>query len=166
MRSELVGRRMTTAPPPVDTDPPRLDEHTIVVAADAATAWRAVLEELAHAFGGTVPTLYAWAVGCADHRRSGPGPLTVGSTIAGFRVVTARPPVELVLAGRHRFSRYEVAGRLEPIDGATTRVHLTSRASFPGLGGRLYRLLVVRSGFHVLVVRRLLLAMRRRAESV
>jgi hypothetical protein len=39
-----------------------------------------------------------------------------------------------------------------------------SRATFPGLAGAAYRLLVVRSGGHVVAVRRLLSAVRRRAE--
>lgn len=106
----------------------------------------------------------AHLLGCADTVASGPRPLAAGSTLPGFRVHGAHRPGELVLAGRHRFSKYALTFRLEPL--ATDRSHLRaeSRASFPGVRGAVYRTLVVGSRGHVFATLRLLGAVRRRAE--
>jgi hypothetical protein len=74
------------------------------------------------------------------------------------------PGSQLVLAGRHRFSHYTLTFRLQQIEPERTRLSAESRASFPGVAGGVYRLLVVRSGGHVVAVRRLLAGMKRRVE--
>ena len=147
---------MTTEP-----ELPVLDEHRITVRADAETAWRAVTETVAGSSANRLATAYAWAVRCADWKATGPRPLAVGSTVPGFRVVAADPPERLVLAGRHQFSDYQLAFRLESRD-AKTVVHAESRAVFPGLTGRAYRLLVIGTGGHVLGMRLLLRQIARR----
>ncbi|MDN3352013.1 hypothetical protein [Actinomadura sp. DC4] len=136
------------------TAPPFLDEHRTVVAADAEEVWRALVETLDRTFsraGG-----YARTVRCADATSSGPRPLAEGSTIPGFRVASATPGSELVLAGRHRFSVYTLTFRLEAAGAGRSLLRAESRAAFPGLAGGVYRLLVVGTGGHVIGVRRLL----------
>jgi hypothetical protein len=88
----------------------------------------------------------------------------VGSTIPGFRIVTAEPPRLLVVAGRHRFSRYGIVFRIEPT-GRGSRCSAESRAAFPGPLGAAYGLAVVGSGGHVVAVRRLLRSVARAAET-
>jgi hypothetical protein len=109
--------------------------------------------------------VFARAVGCADREASGPRPLAEGSTTPGFHVVTIVPGAELVLEGRHRFSRYAMIFRLEQVDPGRSRLRLESRADFPGTTGRIYRLLVVGSGGHVVAVRRMLSSIAHRTES-
>jgi hypothetical protein len=69
-----------------------------------------------------------------------------------------------VLTGRHRFSRYALILTLaEQPDG--TMLCARTQASFPGLHGSLYRALVIGSGAHRVLVRRLLRTIRRSAEA-
>lgn len=142
-----------------------LDEHTVVVAAEADAVWAALLDEVARTFDGPVATTYARVVGCDHPTASGPRPLDTGSTVTGFRVTKAEPAEELTLEGQHRFSTYVLSFHLESLGPDSTLVRATSHADFPGAFGRLYRLLAVGSGIHVVLVSRLLTAVRRRAES-
>ncbi len=142
---------------------PRLDEHLTTIAAGVDDVWTALLETLDHTFSRRAAAGYARAVGCADASASGPRPLAEGSTVPGFRVAAAVAGSELVLEGRHRFSSYALIFRLEPIGADRSRLRAESRAAFPGPAGRMYRLLVVGTGGHVLAVRRLLSAVERRA---
>jgi hypothetical protein len=105
------------------------------------------------------------ALGCDEVEVNDlPGAPLPGSTIVGFRVERARPPAELALAGRHRFSRYALVFRIDDLPGGTACLRAESRAEFPGAAGRAYRLLVIGSRGHVLAVRRMLAAVKRRAE--
>ena len=135
---------------------PRIDEHSVVIAADAAAVWSGLLETLDRSFSRPAAAAYARVVGCADRDTAGPRPLTEGSSLPGFRVVAAAAPYELVLTGRHRFSTYALVFRIESLDAGVSRLRAESRASFPGVPGRVYRTLVLRSGAHVVGVRRLL----------
>jgi hypothetical protein len=86
-------------------------------------------------------------------------------TLAGFHVARTEPPRELALEGRHRFSRYRLSFEIEP-RGARTRIRAVTHAEFPGVRGRLYRVLVVGSGGHRIMTRRVLKSIARRAERV
>lgn len=142
---------------------PYLDEHVTTVAAGADVAWRALVDTVDASFSRSGAGWYARLVGCADTAATGPRPLGEGSTVPGFRVVTAVPGRELVLRGRHRFSDYALVFRLE-LDGPDrTLVHAESRAAFPGLTGAGYRALVFGTRAHVHGVRSLLAGVRRRA---
>jgi hypothetical protein len=145
-------------------DLPYVDEHAIAVAADTEDVWRGLTETLDRAFSRAGAATYARAVGCADRTASGPRPLSAGSAMPGFHVVSAVPGSELVMAGRHRFSSYALIFRLEQLDSGRARLRAESRAAFPGLAGGVYRLLVIGTGGHVVAVRRLLSAARRRSE--
>jgi hypothetical protein len=144
--------------------PARLDEHTALIAASVDDVWPSLLEAVDRAFSRPGAGPYARLVGCADPTSSGPRPLGEGSTIPGFRVSLALPGRELLLEGRHRFSSYALRFVLEPLGPASSRLRAESLADFPGLSGRLYRGLILGTGAHVLAVRRLLAAVRRRSE--
>jgi hypothetical protein len=144
-------------------DLPFVDEHAIEVAAPPERAWDAVHDTVSRSFDGRSAVLLASLLGTAERRPQG-DPAEPGSTITGFRVARAQAPVELALEGRHRFSRYALIFHLEALPGDRSRVRAETRAVFPGLHGRAYRALVIGTGGHVLVVKRLLRAVRARAE--
>jgi hypothetical protein len=142
---------------------PVVDEHVHVVAAPPQRTWDAVVAVV----GGTptVPGALAAAWGLEHRARRGDwaGP-TPGDTVPGFGVAQADPPWTLTLDGSHRFSRYEIRFALEPVDAGHTRLRARTAAAFPGPLGLGYRLLVIGSGGHGVVVRRMLARVARRAE--
>ena len=148
--------------PPLQ-DLPHVDEHVVHVAAPPDAAWAAVLAVLRGAFGRPAARRIAAALGCDPQETTGWVRPEVGSTVPGFRVVAAEPPRLLVVAGRHRFSRYGIVWRIEPA-GAASRVRAETRAAFPGPHGALYRAAVIGTRAHVVVTRRLLDQVARRAE--
>ncbi len=143
-------------------DLPHVDEHSVDVAAPPAATWTALLRVLVASFGAEPARRVAVLLGCDPAGTSGWDRPGVGSTVPGFRVETAEEPSLLVVAGRHRFSRYGIVFRLEPADGGT-RLRAETRARFPGPHGALYRLAVIGTGGHVVVTRRLLAQVARAA---
>lgn len=146
-------------------DLPYVDEHTTVIAADVGAVWDALTRALDRAFSHGFAVRYARLIGCDDRRVSGPRPLAEGSTMAGFHVDVAVPVSELVITGRHRFSTYALSFRLEPAGPRQSRLHAETRADFPGIGGRVYRLFIIGTGGHVVAVRRLLSRVKRQTEN-
>ncbi|HWE34907.1 MAG TPA: hypothetical protein VG410_15550 [Solirubrobacteraceae bacterium] len=129
---------------------PYIDTHTVTVAAASEEAFDAVARTIPRAGSSGPLSLYARLIGC-EHGKP-------------FSVAASRRPTELVLAGRHRFSRYELVFQFAPRGAATTVVSATTHAAFPGLGGRLYRAAVIGSGGHRIAMRAMLADLRRRAE--
>jgi hypothetical protein len=148
---------------PHAADLPFIDEHAVEVAASAEQAWDAVCQVVSGSFRGRGRTLFARLLGASETEPRG-DPGSPGSTIAGFRVAGAKAPLELVLEGEHRFSRYALTFHLEAVPGGRSRVRAETRAVFPGLRGRAYRALVIGTHGHVLIVKRLLRTIRTRAE--
>jgi hypothetical protein len=74
----------------------------------------------------------------------------------GFRVTESKAPAKLVLEGRHPFSRYALVFLIDPLDGGGSRARAQTWARFPGAKGRIYRALVIGSGMHAVLVRRML----------
>ena len=148
-----------------DADPrselPFVDEHTVVVAAPASVVWDGLGEWLRRQARTSVPL--ARVLGTVPANAAG-DPLRAGSAIPGFAVREAVPRERVVLAGRHRFSRYHLTFVLVP-DGGRTRLSARSEAAFPGLHGAAYRALVIGSGAHRLLVRRLLRSIKQAAEA-
>ncbi|MFM9043713.1 MAG: hypothetical protein ACKOPI_06210, partial [bacterium] len=72
---------------------------------------------------------------------------------------------QLGLAGEDRFSRYRLGFSLEPTGTGQTQLAADTSAAFPDLHGRLFRTLVLGSGAHALVTRRLLKTIGRAAET-
>jgi hypothetical protein len=144
------------------TSLPRIDEHATDVAALPDEVWAVLLDTIDRGFSRPAAGAYARLVGCAPTVASGPRPLAPGSTMPGFRVVTADAPRLLALVGRHRFSVYALTFRLDAPQVGLTRLRAETRAEFPGLFGSAYRLAVVGSRGHVVAVRRLLASVRQR----
>lgn len=110
---------------------PYIDEHAIAVHASAAEAWSALLRTM-----------------CRD-------PADPTTVPLGFRLVEANPPHRLALKGRHPFAAYRLVFELEP-ERDDVRLRAQTWAAFPGLRGRIYRALVIGTGGHRIVVRRML----------
>lgn len=134
----------------------------MVVDADLETAWSACQRVVDSSFGAVGRT--ARLLGCEDATASGPRPLATGSSLPGFHVETAKPGEVLALAGGHRFSDYALIFWLDETSNGTTTIRAETRANFPGVKGGIYKTLVIRTRGHVLVTRRLLTAMKQRAE--
>lgn len=143
---------------------PHVEEHAVGVAAGPAVVWRALSDELDRALYRRAFARYVTLVGAAQCSPSGPRPPVAGAEYTGFRVVAAVPGRELFLLGRHRFSDYALLFRVEAEGPGRSRLRAETRGRFPGVAGGLYRTLVIRSGGHAVVARRLLSAVRRRSE--
>ncbi|MEU3256153.1 hypothetical protein [Streptomyces sp. NPDC006997] len=147
------------------TDPtsglPFIDEHQVRVAASAATTWDALVAHVARTRLG-VSSGFAHLVGTEPRGATGTLPQE-GATIPGFAVAESVRQERLTLAGRHRFSQYALIFSLvERPDGTTLSAR--SHGSFPKLPGVLYRGLVIGSGAHPFLVRRMLRDISRSAE--
>jgi hypothetical protein len=129
---------------------PYVDELAIEVEAEAGEAWEAIEVVAERSFSRGAAPLLVRLLGCEDAN--------------GFHVAQSEPPQELALAGRHRFARYLLTFRIDPLGPGRCRVRAETRAEFPGLRGSAYRALVIGSRGHVLATRRLLAAVKRRAE--
>jgi hypothetical protein len=87
----------------------------------------------------------------------------VGAALPGFAVEESHAPLRLALAGGHRFSRYALIFELDEAGPDRTRIRAQTWAAFPGALGRLYWALVIGTGGHRIVVRRLLRRIEARA---
>ncbi|HEV7509187.1 MAG TPA: hypothetical protein VGS07_30200 [Thermoanaerobaculia bacterium] len=130
---------------------PYIDEHRTRVGASPERTWDAVVRLARGRLAHPAPVVFAalWRLEPAS----------------GFAVAEETAPRHLALRGRHRFSRYELAFDVAPSpDG----VMLSARTSavFPGIAGRAYRALVIGSGGHRIIVRRMLAQIARSAERV
>ena len=128
---------------------PFVDEHHRHVGATAERTWAAVAEFVRRRLTRPAPAAFValWRL----------------EPTSGFEIAEETAPRHLALQGHHRFSRYELAFDLE---AGPRGVELTARTSaeFPGVAGRVYRGLVIGSGAHRLVVRRMLRQIARSAE--
>lgn len=134
---------------------PYIDEHALRIAAPADAIWAALLRVVRGIAGSTA---LARVLGCDPAQASGAFTGRPGDAVPGFRVLAAEPNRRLALGGRHRFADYTLTFVL---DGDQLRAQ--THAAFPGLRGKLYRALVIGSGAHRLVTRRLLRQIARRA---
>jgi hypothetical protein len=135
---------------------PYIDEHSTCVGATPQRTWAALVAVSAAMRGPAGPL--GWLMRLQPTLASGDWSRGVeaGATLPGFQVEQACPPSRLALAGRHRVSRYELVFELEEIGAEGTRVRARSWGVFPGVHGRSFRALVIGSGAHRVVVRRLL----------
>ena len=127
---------------------PFVDEHSVEIPAAPEAVWEALWSVLRRSFGGSRGSrIFGRIVGVRD---------TV--PITGFRVAEEDRGRILVLQGRHRFADYRLTFRFE--DG---RLSAATHAAFPGPHGKVYRGLILPTGFHARVVNRVLDAVRRGA---
>jgi uncharacterized protein (TIGR02246 family) len=143
---------------------PPIDEHSIEVAADPGRTWEALVATLPRGFGSRRAGLGASILGSAYTEATGE-PSVIGSTLPGFVVTRSVRPATLALLGQHRFSRYALVFFIDDLGPGRSLLRAETRAEFPGLKGRVYRGLVIGTRGHVLAVRRLLRAVRKRAEA-
>ncbi len=148
---------------PLEKLPP-IDEHAIEVDAPAEVSWEAIFPTIEQSLNGRHAQRYAERLGAVVTVANG-DLHHPGGMLPGFTVIRAIEPVMLALAGRHRFSQYAVVFRIDLLPGQRSQVRLETRAEFFGRKGRLYRAGVVGTRGHVLVVNRMLRAIKRRAES-
>jgi hypothetical protein len=147
---------------PLEQLPP-IDEHGALVLAPLEETWEALLKVVHGSFSGPGVERVARALGCSPIEASGEIG-EIGSTLPGFIVARVVRPGVLALEGAHRFSRYGLIFRLEETKDGHTLLRAETRAEFPGIKGAVYRTLVIRTRGHVLLVNRILRAVRRRAE--
>jgi hypothetical protein len=146
-----------------DEELPLLDEHVVRTSAEPDRVWRALPAAIAGAFAQSRGGGLARLLGCRDDGDGARFVAVEGTTVPGFRVERVEAPRELELGGRHRFARYTLTFRIEPRAGGSS-IHAETRAEFPGVHGAVYRALVVGSGGHRIVTRRILRSIARRAE--
>ncbi|SEP05998.1 hypothetical protein SAMN05216267_10841 [Actinacidiphila rubida] len=133
-----------------------------MIAAPPNVVWECLTHLVAHRNLTGTPLLVR-VVGAQPRRASGT-PLDTGATVPGFAVAESVPGRKVRLAGRHRFSPYSLAFTLaDHAEG--TLLAARSDAEFPGVAGSLYRRLVIGSGAHRVLVRRMLESVRRHAEA-
>lgn len=140
---------------------PHVDDHAVVIDASPDAVWSA-LERVVETAGAP---RFARLLGCEDTEASGPRPLAEQSVVPGFHVTEADRPRGLALAGRHRFSDYELVFRIDELGPGRTRLRAETRARFPGRLGAGYRLALMGTGAHVRATRGILARVRRTAEA-
>lgn len=143
---------------------PFVDELDTMIGAGPDAVWEALLGVMERSLSSAGAARGVRLLHSADSTASGPRPLVIGSTLPGFHVNAAERPRELALAGEHRFSTYALNFRLDGRDDGRTHLLAETRAAFPGPKGSAYRALVIGTRAHVVVTRRLLGAVKRRAE--
>ena len=126
---------------------PFVDEHALRVQASPDATWAALVAWTAR-FLKPAPKLFA------DLWKLEPD--------AGFAIAERDEGRRLVLAGEHRFARYQLVFEVEPI-GGQAMLRARTLSAFPGVAGRVYRALVIGSGGHGVAVRRMLRQIARRA---
>lgn len=128
---------------------PFIDEHSQPMNVPADVVWTALVSVLRRQMGRS--GRLARMLGC-DPADGTPGFTgRSGEAVPGFRVAESEPGRRLALRGRHRFSRYALTFVLD-----ADRLSAQTHAVFPGALGKLYRALVIGTGGHRLVTRRLL----------
>ena len=147
---------------PLEKLPP-IDEHAIEVDAPAEVTWEALFPTLEHSFNSRPPSATPSGIGAGVTAAEG-DLHHPGGMLPGFTVIRAIEPVMLALAGRHRYSQYAVVFRIDLLPGQRSQVRIETRAEFLGRTGRLYRAGVIGTRGHVIVVNRMLRAIKRRAE--
>ena len=127
---------------------PLIDEHTVVVGASAAATWEAARSRLDVPLRGAA-LRYARLVGVRSDRL--------------FDVERAESPVLLGFAGQHRFSRYRLTFTTRELRPGTTALTATTNAAFPGVLGRLYKLVVIDTRAHAVITNGMLRRIARSA---
>jgi hypothetical protein len=145
---------------------PYIDAHRREIRAPPERVWDALIPTLGHLWPDLPASLVrAWGLEPRELRGSWDSGVQVGDTIPGFSVRASECNRLLSLAGRHRFSEYELEFELESsADLAATTLEARSFAAFPGLKGAAYRALVISSRGHRIGVRRILAQVARRAQ--
>lgn len=144
---------------------PYIDEHSVIVGAPRERVWGALVSTLHGGLASSTPTSLRRLLHLvpAESRGDWRDDPRVDDALPGFSVTEASAPERLALSGRHRFSNYALVFELDADGAGTCTLRAQTWAEFPGVTGRAYRALVIGSGGHRLVVRRLLREVAHRA---
>ncbi|WP_411104556.1 hypothetical protein [Streptomyces sp. cmx-4-9] len=140
---------------------PLLDDHRLFVAAPVPITWDSLTTWVARTHLG-INGGFAHLVGTEPRAVTGTVP-EKGSTFPGFAVTESSSGQHLVLTGRHRFAQYALVFVLGGHEDGTM-LGARSYAVFPGIAGTVYRRLVLGSGIHRILVRRMIREIGRKAE--
>jgi hypothetical protein len=161
-RAPAPTHKPRTIDVPLEALPP-IDEHYVDVDAPAEATYAALFPAIERAFAGKFAQSYCERVGAMETEATG-DLHHPGGTLPGFTVTRAIAPVMLALAGEHRYAKYAVVFRIDLLPGQRSRVKLETRADFTPGKGRIYKAAVIGTHGHVLVVNRMLRAIKRGAE--
>ena len=125
---------------PLD-DLPLIDEHSVEIDAPPDAVFDAVRNRFADTLSGRIGMAFSRLWGCDPPN--------------AFEVVEADRPLLIVVAGKHRFSRYGIVFRVAATPSGS-RLSAESRAEFPGVAGRAYRVAVIGTRGHVVATQALL----------
>ncbi|MCS4538121.1 MAG: hypothetical protein HYY67_04600 [Thaumarchaeota archaeon] len=142
---------------------PFIDEHSVIVLAPPTRVWENLVGVIVSFFSVSSDVI-ARAMDASPRHLRGSFPLE-GSSIVGFRVSISRPPEELVLEGRHRFSTYLLRFLMDNLPNGSSSLRAQSYAVFPGLSGSVYRMLVIGTRAHILAVKYLLKTVKKHTEN-
>lgn len=128
---------------------PLVDEHSVGIAASGDLVWIALERYVSTSLRGVEGSLVA--------------KLLQTRPATGFEVSESQPGEILTLVGSHRFSHYKLSFALKDTGDGLTEVSATTYALFPGVGGGVYRFLVIGTRAHVIATNHVLRSIRRRA---
>jgi hypothetical protein len=148
----------------VPADLPFIDVFETTIEASSPAVYEALARHLGRSLGTTGARIAGGLLGCAHRGASLSTPPVEGQEVSGFVVAEAKAPTRLVLEGRHRFASYRLSFTVDPLPQNRAKLSARTDASFPGFAGMLYRALVIGSGGHEIVARRMLAAVAGRAE--
>jgi len=148
----------------VPADLPFIDVFEATVEASDRAVYEALSRHLARSLGTAAARVAGRVLGCTHRGASLTTPPVEGQEVSGFVVVQARAPISLVLEGRHRFASYRLSFTVEALSANRTKLSARTDALFPRIKGAFYRALVIGSGGHEIVARRMIAAVAARAE--
>ncbi|TCN44649.1 hypothetical protein EV644_101213 [Kribbella orskensis] len=131
------------------SDLPYVDTHQTTVDASRERVWAALLRYVDTSLGARKAVPLAWVLGTKPQ--------------SGFESIDEIPELQLTLAGRHRFAKYQLIFDLTDTADGQTVLSAHTYSAFPGPHGRIYRLLVISSHAHVLATTQLLHTISRQA---
>ena len=134
---------------PLD-DLPIIDEHTVTATAAPDAVFDAVKRRFTNILDVPLGGVFSRLWGCEPP--------------TAFEVVEEHRPDLVVVAGKHRFSRYGIVFRITPTSAGST-LAAESRAEFPGIHGQAYRAAVIGTRGHVVATRAMLRGIARSAQS-
>jgi hypothetical protein len=146
------------------TDLPFIDEFDTVVEAPRSLVFAALARTAGRSFEAPGGRAFTALLGCEHRGSSYTVPPLVGQETNGFQVAEVDEPARLVLQGRHRFAAYRLSFTIDDLGLGRSRLRARTDARFPGLKGAMYRGLVIGSGGHALIAKRLLRVIARKAE--
>ena len=144
---------------------PFVDAWSVDIDAPARVVWDTVLATAPGTRGGPVRRAIAILLKADPADSNGMASHALGAERPGFAVCEVVAPVTYALAGQHRFATYQLVFRIDQRGPGRSRLTAETFATFPGTGGRLYRMFLMDAKLHALVMWMMVRRVRRRAEA-